>query len=281
MFWKPKFFYGDFWPVYQGQSPSNHEAFCAIFQVNRQFLVDGHGETVFFLMVMIVIAIQLKLRKIVDVLGYKWLSVTWRKQKNTGIVNYTLPETNIAPANRPPGKEIPLGNHHFLGAFAVFFSGRVSLRVGVILPKVQNLAFQVLGIWFCCYSVLCDVVMSMTWAYRIRLFAPKWWGGGATRWGVEHQPVFTIHDRTYPWIYPPPRIPVRGQNTGWEVEIPEPQKTFNFFILVVTRFLRILGREGDRSYARCIKTRMGGFTYFLYTFIPKIGEMINFWLIFI
>ena len=26
---------------------------------------------------------------------------------------YTLPETNIAPENRPLEKEIPIGNHHF------------------------------------------------------------------------------------------------------------------------------------------------------------------------
>ena len=28
---------------------------------------------------------------------------------------YTLPETNIAPENRPLEKEIPIGNHHFQG----------------------------------------------------------------------------------------------------------------------------------------------------------------------
>ena len=27
----------------------------------------------------------------------------------------TLPETNIAPENRPLEKEIPIGNHHFWG----------------------------------------------------------------------------------------------------------------------------------------------------------------------
>ena len=27
----------------------------------------------------------------------------------------TLPETNIAPENRPLEKEIPIGNHHFQG----------------------------------------------------------------------------------------------------------------------------------------------------------------------
>ena len=26
---------------------------------------------------------------------------------------FTLPETNIAPENRPLEKEIPIGNHHF------------------------------------------------------------------------------------------------------------------------------------------------------------------------
>ncbi len=27
--------------------------------------------------------------------------------------SFTLPETNIAPENRPLEKEIPIGNHHF------------------------------------------------------------------------------------------------------------------------------------------------------------------------
>ena len=27
--------------------------------------------------------------------------------------NITLPETNMAPENRPLEKEIPIGNHHF------------------------------------------------------------------------------------------------------------------------------------------------------------------------
>ena len=31
----------------------------------------------------------------------------WRKMENT------IPETNIAPENRPLEKEIPIGNHHF------------------------------------------------------------------------------------------------------------------------------------------------------------------------
>ena len=34
----------------------------------------------------------------------------------------TLPETNIAPENRPLGKEIPIENHHFLGAMLVLGS---------------------------------------------------------------------------------------------------------------------------------------------------------------
>ena len=29
--------------------------------------------------------------------------------------SFTLPETNIAPENRPLGKEIPIGNHHLQG----------------------------------------------------------------------------------------------------------------------------------------------------------------------
>ena len=30
-----------------------------------------------------------------------------------GLVSYALPETNIAPENRPLEKEIPIGTHHF------------------------------------------------------------------------------------------------------------------------------------------------------------------------
>ena len=32
------------------------------------------------------------------------------------LVKDTLPETNIAPENRPLEKEIPIGSHHFLGS---------------------------------------------------------------------------------------------------------------------------------------------------------------------
>ncbi len=39
----------------------------------------------------------------------------------------TLPETNIAPENRPLEKEIPIGNHHFLEAMLVL--GRVRVLV--------------------------------------------------------------------------------------------------------------------------------------------------------
>ena len=42
---------------------------------------------------------------------------------------YTLPETNIAPENRPLEKEIPIGNHHFLGA-NMLVVGRVTTSVG-------------------------------------------------------------------------------------------------------------------------------------------------------
>ena len=35
---------------------------------------------------------------------------------------FTLPETNIAPENKPLEKEIPIGNHHFLGAMLVLGS---------------------------------------------------------------------------------------------------------------------------------------------------------------
>ena len=39
---------------------------------------------------------------------------------------HTLPETNIAPENRPLEKEIPIGNHHFWGAMLV---------LGSVFPK--------------------------------------------------------------------------------------------------------------------------------------------------
>ena len=39
----------------------------------------------------------------------------------------TLPETNVAPENRALEKEIPIGNHPFLGAMLVL--GSVSLEV--------------------------------------------------------------------------------------------------------------------------------------------------------
>ena len=38
---------------------------------------------------------------------------------------HTLPESNVAPENRPLEKEIPIGNHHSSGARLV--SGRVML----------------------------------------------------------------------------------------------------------------------------------------------------------
>ena len=34
----------------------------------------------------------------------------------TWLMTHTLPETDIDPENRPLEKEIPIGNHHFLGA---------------------------------------------------------------------------------------------------------------------------------------------------------------------
>ena len=35
------------------------------------------------------------------------------KVKGETVDGTTLPETNIAPENRPLAKEIPIGNHHF------------------------------------------------------------------------------------------------------------------------------------------------------------------------
>ena len=38
-----------------------------------------------------------------------WRVASWRKVLEK---TYSLPETNIAPENRPLEKEIPIGNHH-------------------------------------------------------------------------------------------------------------------------------------------------------------------------
>ena len=55
----------------------------------------------------------------------------------------TLPETNISPENRPLEKEIPIGNHHFLGA-KMLVSGRVSfekhsLKLACAMVKSRNI----------------------------------------------------------------------------------------------------------------------------------------------
>ena len=53
-----------------------------------------------------------------------WESVRWAQKQ---VINeITLPETNLAPENRPLEKEIPLGNHNF----QVLCS--VSFREGII-----------------------------------------------------------------------------------------------------------------------------------------------------
>ena len=44
----------------------------------------------------------------------------------------TLPETNIAPENRPLEKEIPIGNHHFQVR-------AVSFREGTFHPKTVGI----------------------------------------------------------------------------------------------------------------------------------------------
>ena len=49
----------------------------------------------------------------------------------------TLPETNIAPENRPLEKEIPIGNHHILG-WAILVLGSVSWGVLKTLPPKRG-----------------------------------------------------------------------------------------------------------------------------------------------
>ena len=50
--------------------------------------------------------------------GWKMIDVPLKKSPlSKGTVLHflvgTLPETKVAPENRPPEKEIPIGNHHF------------------------------------------------------------------------------------------------------------------------------------------------------------------------
>ena len=55
--------------------------------------------------------------------------VTPGRYQSKTLPGITLPETNMAPENRPLEKEIPIGNHHFLEAMLV--SGRVGLIGGL------------------------------------------------------------------------------------------------------------------------------------------------------
>ncbi len=52
----------------------------------------------------------------------------------------TLPETNIAPENRPLEKEIPIGNHHFQGRTVCFREGSFLTPHWVTL--MGNASFQ-------------------------------------------------------------------------------------------------------------------------------------------
>ena len=50
--------------------------------------------------------------------GFLWLS-----ENEMDVLMYTLPETNVAPENRPLEKEIPIGNHHIFKCYVSFREG--------------------------------------------------------------------------------------------------------------------------------------------------------------
>ena len=64
------------------------------------------------------------------------------------VISLPLPETTIAPENRPLEKEIPIGNHHFQGRTVSFREGnrgQIPSKV-VCIPSVQNEYLHVLWI---------------------------------------------------------------------------------------------------------------------------------------
>ena len=69
-----------------------------------------------------------------------WGSISWISEVSLidllKKIVYTLPETNISPENRPLEKEIPVGNHHFLGAMLV--SGRVRTPETAMPPTFRR-----------------------------------------------------------------------------------------------------------------------------------------------
>ena len=74
----------------------------------------------------------------------------WRHPTN--YLGSTLPETNMAPENRPLGKEIPIGNHHFWvlclfqgGYLELFVYLQVLIERGSFLSTtVVNSTYQVI-----------------------------------------------------------------------------------------------------------------------------------------
>ncbi len=73
---------------------------------------------------------------------------------------YTIPETNIAPENSPLEKEIPIGNHNFLGGYASF---REWMKV--ITKKTKLLGAKLL---VCRLSVFFCLVASMAACHLVK-----------------------------------------------------------------------------------------------------------------
>ena len=63
---------------------------------------------------------------------------TWGMMKlRCATMECNLPETDMAPENNPLEKEIPIGNHHFLGA-KMFVLGTVAVGVFVQLLRITD-----------------------------------------------------------------------------------------------------------------------------------------------
>ena len=84
--------------------------------------------------------------------GYpKWWALEKITPFKNGVIFGTLPETNIAPENRPLEKEIPIGNHHFEGYVSfreciyVRFLGciEVSFLFGDVALRVRDLSVPI------------------------------------------------------------------------------------------------------------------------------------------
>ena len=71
------------------------------------------------------------------------LSIYWNIKQTKKLD--TIPETNIAPENRPLQKEIPIGNHHLHG-YVRFREGKKNICLAIALKKVNDPKLYQLGI---------------------------------------------------------------------------------------------------------------------------------------